>query len=109
MNLLSLKCPECGARLEIEDGINTFYCKYCGAKIAIDETDPEIIKAKLHLKEMEHEEKMLQMKLEARDKFWYPNKYKTKEQLKHERTIIIASFIVCAIILVGCFMLVFFN
>ena len=26
-------CPRCGANLWIEDGIDTFFCQYCGYKI----------------------------------------------------------------------------
>lgn len=30
MELKSLFCPNCGASLEVEDGLDTFFCKYCG-------------------------------------------------------------------------------
>ena len=32
MEFVTLKCPNCGASIDIEDGIDTFYCKYCGYK-----------------------------------------------------------------------------
>lgn len=35
-----LKCPNCNAALEIENGLDTFYCKYCG------NAKPREIKAK---------------------------------------------------------------
>jgi DNA-directed RNA polymerase subunit RPC12/RpoP len=31
----SLKCPECGAVLTVEEGRNTYFCSYCGSKIAV--------------------------------------------------------------------------
>lgn len=37
MKLISLKCPECKADLNIEEGRKTCYCQYCGAKILIDD------------------------------------------------------------------------
>lgn len=36
LQLISLKCPECGATLNIEDGHKQIYCSYCGAKIYIN-------------------------------------------------------------------------
>jgi len=29
MELKSLSCPNCTARLEVEDGLDIFFCKYC--------------------------------------------------------------------------------
>lgn len=36
----SLKCPECGATLEIEESRDMAYCTYCGAKVTL--VDQEI-------------------------------------------------------------------
>ena len=41
MNLRVLKCPECKANLEIEDGLHTCFCKYCGCQIILDEEKQE--------------------------------------------------------------------
>lgn len=41
MKLHVLKCPECHANLEIEEGLKTCYCKYCGCQINIDEEKHE--------------------------------------------------------------------
>lgn len=49
MKLYLMKCPDCGGQLEVEEGLQFFYCKYCGSKILVDRTK---------LQEMEHEEKM---------------------------------------------------
>ena len=38
----AVKCPHCGAMLEIEEGIDQCYCSYCGGKVLI-ENDNEII------------------------------------------------------------------
>lgn len=58
MKLFTLKCPNCGSSLEIEDGIDIFFCKYCGHKIMLEGQSNESIRAKVHIKGMEHEEKL---------------------------------------------------
>ena len=35
MNLIQMKCPNCNANLEVEDGIDSFFCRYCGTKIMV--------------------------------------------------------------------------
>ena len=35
IKLISVKCPDCGAQLNIEEGRKTAFCSYCGAKIII--------------------------------------------------------------------------
>lgn len=37
MKLISLKCPECNANLQIEEGHDKCYCQYCGAEITIND------------------------------------------------------------------------
>ena len=54
MKFYSLKCPSCGSNLEIEDGLEYFYCKFCGAKIMTD----HVSKSELKIREMEHAERM---------------------------------------------------
>lgn len=34
--LILMKCPQCGAMLNIEEGRNQAFCTYCGAKLYID-------------------------------------------------------------------------
>lgn len=41
MQLCVLKCPECGANLEIEEGRTFCYCQYCGCKIMLDDEKEE--------------------------------------------------------------------
>ena len=33
----SIKCPSCGADIEIKDGKNIAFCPYCGSKIIFDD------------------------------------------------------------------------
>ncbi len=41
MKVKSLKCPECGANLEIEEGRSFWFCQYCGRKIMPDDEKQE--------------------------------------------------------------------
>lgn len=36
VNIISVKCPECGASLDIEADRNQAFCTYCGAKVIIN-------------------------------------------------------------------------
>lgn len=64
MKMISLKCPECDAPLSIDDGLDTFYCQYCGAKIQLHEQTEAAYKARTRVKQMEHQERLKQMKYE---------------------------------------------
>ena len=41
MKLKVLKCPECRANIEIEEGRTSCFCSYCGCKIIIDDEKSE--------------------------------------------------------------------
>ena len=70
IKLISVKCPECGATLEVEEGRKQIFCSYCGSKVIL-ENDNEYIyrhideasikqteaETMLKMKELEIEEK----------------------------------------------------
>ena len=37
MKIISLKCPDCGASLHIEEGHKMVYCAYCGSRFFMDD------------------------------------------------------------------------
>ena len=41
MKLVDLKCPHCGARLEVDADNNVATCEYCGAELLIEKELPE--------------------------------------------------------------------
>lgn len=51
MQLIELKCPDCGASLEVEDNRKNCFCTYCGAKIMLhDENEKTVnINKNLHI------------------------------------------------------------
>ena len=46
MTFHQLKCPNCGATLSIENGLDTFFCTYCGTKLISDGQSDVAIRAK---------------------------------------------------------------
>lgn len=92
MELKSLYCPNCGASLEIEDGLDTFFCKYCGHKILLQGQSKAAYDAKVRLKHMEHKER-LQEKRDAQER--YRMEFKQKDE---RRTFAIVFSIFGAII-----------
>lgn len=42
--IISMKCPECGATLELSDDRKIAFCSYCGAKIIIHNENEHIIR-----------------------------------------------------------------
>ncbi len=57
-NFVAAICPQCGASLEVENGIDSFYCQYCGAKVVLSNQSDEVVKAKAAKQKLEHRERM---------------------------------------------------
>ena len=66
VKFISVKCPECGANLDIEEDRKTVYCSYCGRKILLHNEnehvyryidEAEIKQAEARLREVELAEK----------------------------------------------------
>lgn len=74
-----LKCPNCGAPVEIENDLDVFFCKYCGYKIILEGQTDAVINAKVRLKDMEHKEKMW-------DKKYNYEKYKGEQKRKCKKS-----------------------
>ena len=92
MELKSLFCPNCGASLEVEDGLDTFFCKYCGYKILLQGQSKAAYDAKVRVKHLEHKER-LQDKRDAQER--YRMEFKQKDE---RRTLAIVFGILGAII-----------
>ena len=55
MKLYPLTCSNCGASIEIQDGIDVYYCKTCGYKMILEGQSNAAYNAKMKVKGMEHE------------------------------------------------------
>ena len=53
MEFVQMKCPNCNADLEVEDSIDSFYCKYCGTKIIVEGQSKYIVNAKAKIRMMD--------------------------------------------------------
>jgi restriction system protein len=66
MKLIAVKCPNCGADLEYEEGMTKMFCRYCGTPVILDDEslkinitnrivdEAEIEKVKLQRTQYEH-------------------------------------------------------
>ena len=78
MEMKSITCPKCGGSLEIVDGLDVFFCKYCGNKIMLDGMSDAAYKAKTESKRMDYEAKAQERQyehefrtMEHNDKFFF--------------------------------------
>lgn len=61
MELVKVKCPECGANLEVNQELDEILCNYCGTKVLIDDEAAKITrieKAKLQSRKNIYEQEM---------------------------------------------------
>ena len=73
IKLYSIKCPDCGASLPIEEGRRQLFCSYCGAKVIVNNENEYIIReideARIKEAETEHSIRLRELELEeARQK-----------------------------------------
>lgn len=66
---ISLKCPECGATLDVEEGKKFYFCNYCGSKILIDDgntnnTNRIVDEARIREAEISRELRLKEMELD---------------------------------------------
>ena len=102
MDLKSLICPNCGGSLEIEDGLDTFFCKYCGDKIVLEGQSDAAYDAKVRVKNMEHKEKM-------KDKHDAQERYKMEHQRKDEKRAVFIVLVCFGVVLSVCFLTMLFG
>lgn len=64
MKMTNMKCPNCDAEISCVDGLDTFFCQYCGAKLMIDGMSDSGYAARVKIKEFEHKERAQKVKYE---------------------------------------------
>ena len=96
MNLLELECPNCNATLDIEDGLDVFYCKYCGTKLLVEGMSGDSLSARVRLKELEHEERLREADYDQR-RFELEHQSKQKRN-KLKYALILAGILILLIV-----------
>lgn len=71
IQLISVKCPDCGADLSIESGREFAFCSYCGTKVMVANDNEQIIRtideAQIKQAETDRMIRMRQMEMEEKD------------------------------------------
>ena len=81
-----LQCPNCGATLSIEDGLDTFFCQYCGTKVVLEGQSDAAYEARTRVKQMAHEERMMDKQIEY-------DKHEADKERRFDKTILICGMI----------------
>jgi len=100
MTIKSAKCPECGAIVDIKDGLSTFYCMHCGCQLTVDDQSDTLIKAKVRVKEIEHQTERLKMRLADKKDERDTKNAETEKDFKRA-ILLIALPVALALILLG--------
>ena len=98
MKLVTLRCPNCGASLEIDNGIDTFFCMHCGHKIVLDNQSRAAIEAKVKIKGMEHEERLVDKRHQQER---YKMEFASKEESKSNKYFWIGMLVFALILAIG--------
>lgn len=107
MKVIPMKCPECGATIQVEEGRNKCFCTYCGTQLYFDDE----VKREVH-EHIHHEIDEAEIrKAEAYEEIEKQRLEKEAELKKHEmdiqqeRRTDRANYIIIAVMAVVCFLL----
>ena len=68
IKFIAVKCPECGATLDVEQGRTQLFCSFCGAKVIVSNTNERVYRKidEARIKEAETEQaiRMRELQLE---------------------------------------------
>lgn len=97
MKLFVLKCPECGASLDIPEDRKQFYCSYCGNKILLDDGSRTV--THIHVNKTREKELILEEKKIIQ-------KQKSNSTKERETLISCSSIVIAVISIVVAFLIV---
>ena len=85
IRFVSVKCPECGAALAIEEGRKQIFCSYCGSKVMIENENEHIYRnideAKIRQAETDRQVQLKKMEIIERKRAAAEKAKKTRLQL----------------------------
>ena len=100
MEFVKLKCPSCGADLNVDNGLDTFFCQYCGAKILLHGQNSDTLQAKAKVKIVETEaNKELEMQKEKHRAAKEEREFKAEEEKKSNKRWLIGT--IAALLIIG--------
>ncbi len=70
IKMISVKCPDCGAALQLEEGRQTAFCSYCGAKILLHNENEYIYRTidEAEIKQAENDRDFMMKELAMEEK-----------------------------------------
>lgn len=87
VNLIQLRCPNCDAFLEVEDGLETYFCSYCGTKILLDGQSDAALSAKTKLK-------LADKAILMREKRYEQRRFELEHDVKSKRNFLLLTVVV---------------
>ncbi|WP_024865689.1 zinc ribbon domain-containing protein [Butyrivibrio sp. FCS014] len=99
IHFVSVKCPDCGAELSIDDSREFAFCSYCGAKVMVHNDNEHIYRNidEARIKEAETERILRLRELELEE----------KENNRGRKTTLIAYGVALAFVLIGAIICIF--
>ena len=105
IKLVSGKCPNCGANLEVRSDIDTFFCQYCGSKIIISNQSREVLNAKLQEKRLAQKSEMADKVLDSLNKRSMRKEEERRKRQKSARIGLIFSVLFLILAMGGLYLL----
>ncbi len=90
MELINIKCPNCGANLDVNQELEEFVCNYCGTKSLIDDEGAKITRIE-------------NAKLQARKNNYEQDMYEKREENKTEWKEVGRVWLILLLVFVGIF------
>lgn len=93
IQFVSVRCPDCGAELSIENGREQAFCSYCGAKVLVHNDNEHIYRNidEARIKEAENERILRLRELELEE----------KENSRSRKSLFIAYGVALGFVLIG--------
>ena len=92
INLVSIKCPDCGAALSIEEGRKQAFCTYCGARLLIENKNEYVIR-KIDEAEIIKQQKEREIRLKELEE--------ERAENKHDRFMDLFPIILLGVLILG--------
>ena len=108
LEMFQMKCPNCGADLSVEDGIDSFFCKYCGTKIVVAGQSDATVKAKASVKIADDVVSLREKRYEQKR---YEMEQEEKRQERNRKTfpIVVAVFLIIMAIYFGSYIFIILH